>query len=126
MIPWPLAALTILYGLLAFLSAVQLITCAAQHQLAGGLWSTLWFVVTAASAIGLPSKSEWGRRCAVAAAAFFVAGALAAALVLVTHRPPEPGRALVDTLLAGAALVVIRYLSRPVIKEQFRSARTAP
>ncbi len=119
MIPWPLALLTMVYGLLAFLSAVQVITCAAQHALAGGLWSLVWFLLTSASAVGLPSRYAWARRCAVLTALLFVISALVGATILVLRQPPQPRAALGETLLAGVALIVIRYLTRPPIKAQF-------
>ena len=120
MIPWPLAALSILYGLLAFLSVVRLTECLARGMLAGGLWSMLWVVVASGACIGLPGQKEWGRRLAVFGAILFMAAALIGAVILVVRVPPQPRLALLETLLAGLALMVLRYLTRPHIKGQFR------
>ncbi len=119
MIPWPLAALSMLYGLLAFLSVVRLTACLAQHDVMSSVWTALWLAVTAGACIGLPGQKEWGRRCAVGGAALFTAAAIISAVVVVVRVPPQPRYALLDTLLAGAALIVMRYLRRPVIKAQF-------
>ena len=119
MVPWPLAALSILYGLLAFLSAVRLVECIAQQSAAGVAWTALWLVLAAGACIGLPAQKEWARRFAVIGAALFLTGAVVSALVLVVRTPPHPKFALLDTLLAGTALIVIRYLRRPVIKSKF-------
>ena len=119
MIPWPLAALSILYGLLAFLSAVRLVECIAQPSAVGVAWTALWLVLAAGACIGLPAQKEWGRRFAVVGAALFTVAAIIGAVVLVVRTPPHPKFALLDTLLAGVALVVIRYLRRPVIKSKF-------
>ena len=120
MIPWPLAALSILYGLLAFLSAVQMVTCIAQQSAAGVVWTALWLVLAAGACIGLPAQKEWGRRFAVVGAALFTVAAIIGAVVLVVHTPPQPQQALLETLLAGVALIVVRYLRRPIVKAQFR------
>ena len=119
MVPWPLAALSILYGLLAFLSAVRLVECIAQQSVAGILWTALWLVLAAGACIGLPAQKEWGRRFAVVGASLFTVAAIVGAVILVAHVPPQPQQALLETLLAGVALIVIRYLSRPVIKARF-------
>lgn len=120
MIPWPLAALSILYGLLAFLSAVRLAGCIARGTVAGIVWTALWLLVASAACIGLPAQKEWGRRCALVGAILFTAAALVGAVMLVMRTPPQPQQALLETVLAGVALVVLRYLRRPVIKAQFQ------
>ena len=119
MIPWPLAALSILYGLLAFLSAVRLVECIAQPSAVGIAWTALWLVLAAGACIGLPAQKEWGRRFAVVGATLFTAAAIVGAVLLVVRVPPQPQQALLETMLAGTAIIVIRYLKRPVIKSQF-------
>ena len=120
MIPWPLAALSLLYGLLAFLSAVRLVECLARGMAAGVAWMAVWVVIASGACVGLPAQKEWGRRFAVVGAVLFTAAAIVGAVVLVVRVPPQPQQALLETVLAGVALVVIRYLSRPVIKAKFQ------
>ena len=125
MIPWPLAALSVLYGLLAFLSAVRLVECIAQQSSAGIVWTVLWLVIASGACIGLPAQKEWGRRFAVVGAALFTVAAIIGAVVLVVRVPPHPQQALLETVLAGVALIIIRYLRRPVIKAQFQASQQA-
>ena len=109
-----------LYGLLAFLSAVHLTTCLAQRDLLSVVWTLLWLAVTAGACIGLPGQHEWGRRCAVAGAIAFLIAAMVAALMAIFTAPPRPQAALTATLLAGVPLIILRYLRRPIIKAQFK------
>ena len=120
MIPWPLAALAVVYGLLAFLSAVRVVTCLAVRDWLGVGWSGLWFAVTAVACVGLPAQRELGRKCAIIGAVLFLPVALRVAVQHVLQTPPRPDGALISVALAGVAMIILRYLRRPVIKAQFK------
>ena len=124
MIPWPLAALSMLYGSLAFLSAVHLMTCLAQRDVVSSIWLVLWLAVTAGACIGLPGQKEWGRRCALAGALLFLVTAIVVAFMALLVSPPQPRVALTVTLLAGAPMIILRYLRRPVVKAQFQQTQS--
>ena len=117
MVPWPVALLTLFYGLLAAVSGVgvwKIVTGAADRPL---LWPVAWLALSVAVMCGLPLLKSWARRLAVAGSAGL--GLVTLGFALLIAGAGRPGLGLLGALLAGTHLVVIRYLRRPSVKGYF-------
>ncbi|MBI4343821.1 MAG: hypothetical protein HY601_03285 [Candidatus Omnitrophica bacterium] len=110
MVPWPVAALALGYGLLAALSAAAL----WQRP---GVWPAAWLALSAAAMLGLPLLKPWARMAALAGLWWLVASLLVLAGVLVGAARPLDG--LLVTCAAGGLLIPMRYLRRPQVKAWF-------
>ena len=121
-VPWPIALLTLFYGVIATSSGVTLwrIATGTAHQAL--IWPTAWLAVSAGAMCGLPLLKPWGRVLAMCTSVFLLATTLAIAGVLVMAGRPWGG--LFATLLAGCHAVVIRYLQRPLVKAYFGEGTT--
>lgn len=117
MIPWPIAFLTLFYGVVAALSAVIAwkILIGASHQPI--IWSLGWLVLSAGAMGGLFLLKPWGRRLAIWTSALLMVVTLVVAGALVLSE--RAGAGLVITLSSVFHLLVIRYLQRPTVKAYF-------
>ena len=117
MIPWPIALLTLFYGVVATLSA------SAAWKVVSGMsdrpiaWPLAWLALAFGTACGLALMRPWGRTLAVVGSVVMavVTLALAGLLVMGGH----PLAALLATMGASVHVIVIRYLHRPVVKGYF-------
>ena len=117
MIPWPIALLTLFYGLLAAVSAAtawKIATGAISRPI---IWPIAWFTLSAALMCGLPLLKSWARGGAVAGSAALAAVTLAYAGILTAAG--HPWLALAGGFLAGTHFIIIRYLKRPAVKAYF-------
>ena len=120
MIPWPIALLTLFYGLLAALCGATLWKIAIGAGERSALWPLAWLVLSAAVMCGLPLLKSWARRLAVASSAGL--GLVTLGFALLVAGVGRPWLGLLGTLLAGTHLIVIRYLRRPTVKAWFAPA----
>ncbi len=114
MIPWPIALLTLFYGVIGTASLAMLWRGGLAEP---KLWSLVWVVFSGGAMLGLPLQRPWGRALAVCTSLLLLAVTLAIAGLLVASGRPVP--ALTAACLAGAHVAVIRYLQRPAVKSYF-------
>ncbi|MBI2496350.1 MAG: hypothetical protein HYY90_01975 [Candidatus Omnitrophica bacterium] len=117
MVPWPIALLSLFYGVIATVSAATLwktFSGASDRPL---LWPAMWLALSSGVMCGLPLLKPWARGLAVAASALLVAITLAVAGVVVLAG--RPLMALVATVGAAVHVIAIRYLTRPAVKAWF-------
>ena len=118
MVPWPVALLTIFYGVLAAASAATVWKIATGVVARPIGWPLAWLALCAAVMCGLPLLRPWGRQLAILASVLLVLVTLATAgLIVMAGRPLA---ALLATLSAVVPVVTIRYLQRPAVKAYFR------
>jgi hypothetical protein len=118
MIPWPLALLSLFYGVIATLSAATLWQIAAGAVARPAVWPLVWLALSGGAMMGLPLLKPWGRALTLAASVLMTATTLAIAAALVASG--RPGLSLLATVSAGAHILAIRYLRRPAIKLLFQ------
>ena len=117
MIPWSIALLTLFYGVIATFSA------SAAWKVVSGMsdrpivWPLAWLALAFSTACGLALMRPWGRTLAVVGSVIMavVTLALAGLLVMGGH----PVAALLATVGSSVHAIIIRYLSRPSVKECF-------
>ena len=120
MVPWPIALLTLFYGMLATISLgmVWRIVTGASHQPL--VWALLWLGLSAGVMCGLPLLKAWARTLAVfGSVVMMVLMLMIAAFVI---NAGHPLGALLTTFGAGLHVVIIRYLQRPVVRKLFENA----
>jgi hypothetical protein len=118
MVPWPVALLSVFYGVIATLSAAtvwQVATGAVDRPM---LWPVLWLAMSAGVMCGLPLLRPWGRSLAIVASWLLVAVTLAIAGLVVMAGRPVVG--LLATVSGAVHVAAIRYLRRPAVKAYFR------
>lgn len=117
MIPWPIALLTLFYGLIAAASGAMVWKILAGSSRQPLLWALAWLAVSGGVMCGLPLLKPWARRLAIFGSVVLTALTLSvAALFIMASRPLA---ALVITLGAGLHVVTIRYLRRPAVRAWF-------
>jgi len=117
MIPWPIALLSLCYGLIAAASSVMVWKITAGSSQQPLLWALAWLAVSSGVMCGLPLLKPWARRLAIFGSVVLTALTLSvAAVFLIASRPVA---ALVITLGAGLHVVTIRYLQRPAVRAWF-------
>ena len=124
MVPWPIALLTLVYGVIATLSAATVWKILAGTLARSWVWPMAWLLLSASAMCGLPLLKPWARIVAIAgsAAMLLLTLALAAAFVMAGR----PGAGLVTTLASSIHVVVIRYLRRPQVASYFGAPRVGP
>ena len=124
MIPWSIAVLALLYGVMAALAAKAswaVMTGLSSRRL---LPQLLWLVLSLGAAGGLLGLKAWGRALAIWTSVLMmvVLLAISALLVLVAH---EPGRGFVVAVIAALQMLPIRYLRLPKVKALFQAGRVS-
>ena len=118
MVPWPIAFLTLFYGVIGVASAVtawKIISGALDRPL---LWPMAWLAGSACVMCGLPLLKPWARLLAIGTSIVLLLVTLAiAGLLAMAGRPLG---ALLTAISAGVHVMIIRYLQRPVVKAYFR------
>ena len=117
MVPWPIAGLSLWYGVLATTAASMV-----WRALIGGMprppwWPLAWLALSGGLTVGLPLLRPWARRTAVAASALGMGMTLTVAARCIAGR--EPLWALLATGGAGGQALLVRYLTRPHVKKWF-------
>ena len=110
MIPWPIALLSLFYGVVAAFAAAnawEILNGASQRPL---VWPLLWLGLCAGAMVGLPMGRAWGRTLAVAAAWWLTLSSLATAAWFV--RLKQPLVALLVTFTSAIYILIIRYLKK--------------
>ena len=117
MVPWPVALLTLFYGVLAAASAATVWKIATGMVTRPIGWPLAWLALCGAVMCGLPLLRSWARRMAILASALLAVVTVATAgLIVMAGRPLA---ALLATLSATVHIVTIRYLQRPAVKAYF-------
>lgn len=119
MIPWPIAALTLFYGILATLAASGVWRMVAASGGGPAPWWMLgWFLATASATCGLPLLRPWARVLAVWISIWIGVVTMAYAALLV--RAGQPGLGLAASISTVVQWIIVRYLQRPAVKAWFR------
>ena len=121
MVPWPIALLTLFFGVIAAASgatAWKVLNGASERSLT---WAVAWLALSIAIACGLPLLKRWARRLAVIGTWGLALMTLAVSAFLILSG--RPLAALGSTLATVVYLVVIRYLGRPSVKTYFTSEK---
>lgn len=117
MLPWPIALLALFYGAIATVSGAALYKSLNGLSQQAAVWPGIWLGVSAGAAYGLMLLRPWARPLTIAASIALSAFTLAIAAVLVMASHPLGGFAA--TIAAAAHVLIIRYLSRPLVKTFF-------
>ena len=118
MVPWPIALLSVCYGLVAAVSAtlVWKVATGAAHQPL--VWPVAWLALSGGIMCGLPLLKPWARRLAIVGSVWLMVVTLSVAGLLIIHGRPLAG--LLATVGAALHVIVIRYLNRPQVRVWFR------
>ena len=117
MVPWPIALLSLGFGLLAASSgamACRIVLSGASQPL---IWPAAWFALSATAMCGLALLKPWARTLAVVGLIWIVVVELSWADLFIAAG--RPGGALLAAFGAGIPLLLIRYLQRPVVRAYF-------
>ena len=118
MVPWSIALLTLLYGVIATAAAVsvwKMMMSGVIHQ--PFVWPMIWLVLSGGAMCGLPLAKFWGRTLALCTSWLLLVVMLAiAGKLILSHHPVA---ALLTACLAGSHVVILRYLQRPAVKTYF-------
>ena len=119
MVPWPIALLSLFYGVIATIAAASVWKVAVGMSHQHMLWPLTWLVLSSGAMCGLPLLKPWGRRLAIWTSALLLLVTLAIAGLCVRSGHPVGG--LLAAFIAGTHVLVIRYLQRPIVKAYFES-----
>ena len=122
MIPWPIALLSLFYGMLMAVSATsvwQVLTGVVHKPLT---FQVVWLILSGAAMLGLPLRQVWGRWFAILSAWLVTVSILAIAAWLILAG--SPGWGLAAGFGTVVPLVAIRYLRRPAVKAYFETHPT--
>ncbi|MDP3723442.1 MAG: hypothetical protein Q8R91_08105 [Candidatus Omnitrophota bacterium] len=119
MVPWPIALLTLFYGLIAALSAVMVWKVVAGMSERPLGWPLAWLVMSAGAMVGLPLLKPWARHLAIGTSLLLLGLTLAVAGALIVSG--RPLGALLAACGAAVHVVVIRYVTQPRVKAWFAS-----
>ena len=122
MVPWPIALLTLFYGVIAAAASATVWSILSGRAQAILIWPLAWLALSGGAMCGLPLLRPWARKLAIAVSAALTAVTLAFAGLLVVSR--QPLGALAATCSATAHLIVIRYLRRSTVKSWFGEAKS--
>jgi len=128
MVPWPIALLTLFYGVIATVAAAHAWRMLVPGAVTSAIfqkasishvgWALVWLVVASAAMIGLPLRRLWGRSLAILTSWLLIATTLAIAGALVAAG--KPALALAVSCSVGCHYLMIRYLKRPLVVAWFR------
>ncbi len=117
-VPWPIALLSLLYGVIATLAAASAWKIAVGISHRQILWPLAWLGCSAGSTYGLALLKPWGRVLAICTSVLLLVVTLAIAGWFVASGRPVAG--LLVACSAGTHVVVIRYLQRPAVRAYFQ------
>ena len=122
MVPWPIALLTLLYGVIATASAATVWRVVIGISEQSLLWPLTWLTLSVGAMCGLPLLKPWGRVLAIWTSVLLLLVTLAIAGLSVRSGHPLGG--LLAAFIAGTHALVIRYLQRPAVKVLFAQGTT--
>ena len=124
MIPWSIALLALVYGVMAALAAKASWTIVIGLSSRPLLPQLLWLVLSVGATCGLLFLKSWGRLLAIWTSILMmvVLLALSALLVLVAK---EPKLGFLLAMIAAAQVLPIRYLRLPKVKALFQAGRVS-
>ena len=117
MIPWPIALLTLLFGVMATLSMASIIKIITGFIARPLIWPVVWFGMSAVAMAGLPFLKPWSRIVAVVGLVAMTVVTLSVAGLLILQG--RPLAALLATFGSVVYLIALRYLGRPQVKTWF-------
>ncbi|GEM_PF-1682743 len=117
MVPWPIACLSLFFGIIATASAANLWKIVSGMSQQSVIWSVLWLGVSVGAMCGLALLKPWGRTLAIAGFIALCAVMLAMAGLLASAH--HPAGAILSAVMAGVHIVAIRYLQRDATKAYF-------
>ena len=120
MVPWPIALLSLFYGVNAAIAAAAVFNRLAGSSHQPFVGPLVWLGLSAAAMCGLPLLRPWGRSCALWASGLMGLMTLAVAGVLAGSGRPIGG--LLVTLAVSVHVLIIRYLRRPAVRAYFQDA----
>ena len=124
MIPWSIAFLALLYGIVAALAArsswIIMVGLSSRP-----LWAHVaWLGLSASATVGLLFLKSWGRLFAIWTSILLMVVLLAiSALLVLIEKEPKLGFLL--AVIAAAQVLPIRYLRLPQVKALFRAGRVS-
>ena len=119
MVPWPIALLTLFYGVVATTSAATVWRVSAGAADRSLVWPLAWLALSGSLMCGLPLLRSWARRLAMAGSTLLVLVTLSMAGLFVMGARPLLG--LLATVGTAVHVIVIRYLQRPTVKAYFNT-----
>ncbi len=117
MIPWPVAFLSLFFGVIAAASAANLWRIVNGMSQQSIIWPVVWLGVSAGAMCGLALLKSWGRTLAIAGFIALCAVMLAMAGLLASAH--HPVGAILSAVMAGVHLAAMRYLQRDATKAYF-------
>ena len=117
MVPWPIALLTLGYGVVAAVSSATVWKAVIGPHQPWPLWPSVWLAISAGAMIGLALLKPWGRMLAIVTSIALTLTTLAIAARCVSAGQPVAG--LLAAFATSIHLLTIRYLQRPTIKRYF-------
>lgn len=117
MVPWPIAVLSLVYGVMAAASAAMVWKITLGIVERPIIWPMGWLSLSVAAMCGLALLKPWARGLAIVGLALIALVTLAVAGLFILSA--RPWIALLTTLGAGVPLVMIRYLRRPTVRAFF-------
>lgn len=119
MVPWPLALLSLFYGVIAAASSAGLWKAVTGMSRQPVLWPVLWLGVSASAMCGLALLKSWGRVLAIAG--FIALCAVMLAMAGLLAAAGRPAGAVLSAVMAGVHILAIRYLQRETTKAYFNT-----
>ena len=124
MIPWSIALLALLYGVMAALAAkaswIIMIGLSSRPLLP----QLSWLALSVGATCGLLFLKSWGRMLAIWTSVLMMIVLLAISALLVLIQK-EPKLGLLLAMIAAAQVLPIRYLRLPKVKALFRAGQVS-
>ncbi len=117
MVPWPIALLTLYYGVVTAASAAMAWKAFVGISHQSMIWPVGWFALSAGAMCGLPLAKPWGRGLAIWTSVLLIVATLSFSGILILGG--RPGAGLLVTLSTAGHFLAIRYLQRPIVKTYF-------
>ena len=124
MVPWPIALLSLFYGVIATIAAASVWKVAVGMSHQHMLWPLTWLTLSAGAMCGLALLKPWGRTLAIWTSVLLLTVTLAIAGLFVRAGHPLVG--LLAAFIAGTHALAIRYLQRPLVKQYFSTKVLTP
>ena len=124
MIPWPIALLALLYGVVAALAAQSSWTIISGVSSRPLLVHLAWLGLSTGATAGLLFLKPWGRLLAIWTSILLMVVLLAVSGMLVLGAK-EHGFGFLVAVMAAVQMLTIRYLRLPKVKALFRAGRVS-
>ena len=117
MVPWPVALLTLFYGVIAAASSATVWNILSGRAQASVAWPMAWLAMSGGAMCGLPLLKPWGRALAITVSILLTLVTMSIAGLLVAAHHPLAALAATGSSLMH--VITIRYLQRPSVKAFF-------